>query len=83
MFPRWNSFESRNMEKMLLLFADTGKAHAAAGDIGELEKYFDFAKRAGSRLTGYSCTAGTFSTMRSFQSTRTMELKLIQRRMHL
>ena len=50
MFPRWNSFESRNMEKMLLLFADTGKANAAAGDIGELEKYFDFAKRAGSRF---------------------------------
>ena len=60
MFPRWNSFENRNMEKMLLLFADTGKAHAAAGDIGELEKYFDFAERAGSRFDWVQLHSGYF-----------------------
>lgn len=60
MYPGWNSFGSRRMEKMLLLFADGRKAHAAAGDIGELKKYFDFAQKAGSSFDWVQLHSGYF-----------------------
>lgn len=59
-YPQWSSFGNREMEKMLLLFADTSKDHAAAGDIGELPKYFQFAEEAGSQFDWVQLHSGYF-----------------------
>ena len=40
LYPKWDSFSGRSMEKMLLLFADRFKGHAAIGSLEELQNYF-------------------------------------------
>ena len=59
-YPRWSDFGNRSMEKMLLLFADTHKSHAVAGDIQVLEDYFDFAVRADSNFEWVQLHSGYF-----------------------
>lgn len=66
-YPKWNSFGDRSMEKMLLLFADTRKAHAAAGDTEELEKYFSFAEAAGSSFDWVQLHSGYFFNHAPFE----------------
>lgn len=59
-YPKWESFGDRRMEKMLLLFADARKNHAAAGNIELLEKYFEFSDQAGSSFDWVQLHSGFF-----------------------